>query len=321
MDKMSLVLDKKGIELSIEGKSLRIDTPGAPLQRVPLGMVGQVVVHGNPMAGAGVWRHLAEEGIPTVIFPGRGRGEAAWIGPGLSGGIQVRIAQFKAGLNPVLTTRACAWLLEKKLKGLEKLAKALERDTTPLQSALQRLDDADSPDSLRGIEGAAARQWFDAMGNLLPEKWQFSGRNRRPPRDPVNALLSLGYTLLFSEIRKTVLERGLDPCLGFLHAPHPGRDSLVLDLMEPFRPGVDAFALNLTDGILTPADFTTGAQEGCRLSKEGRSIFYQAWEEARETWPLFPESTSLATTARNLVNDFVRSWGIPEAGAEGADHG
>ena len=319
MDKMSVVLDKKGITLSLDGKSLRIDCPGEPMQRVPLGMVGQVIAYGNPVVGCNVWRKLSEMGIPALLIPGRGPGEPAWISPGLSTSVMVRITQYRAWMDTTLKPKAVVWILEKKIKGLIGLSDIFRKENGFLQNSLSRLNDTTSIETLRGIEGAAAREWFGIMADVLDKKWKFTGRNRRPPRDPVNALLSLGYTLLVSEIRKAVHNRGLDPCIGFLHTPYPGRESLVLDLAEPFRPGVDAFVLSLVKDILTPDYFTVGKQEGCRLSKDGRGLFYGSWEEWKQNWPYCPSRShknddlpTLQFVARKLVEDFVRSWGLPE---------
>ncbi len=120
------------------------------------------------------------------------------------------------------------------------------------------------------------------------------------------------------EVHKAVLARGLDPGIGFLHTPYPGRDSLVLDIMESLRPGVDAFALALAADRLSPGDFTTGKQEGCRLSKTARGIFYGAWEEFKVNWPFgagnAPENEEngdppdLYRTAKTYINHFVQSW-------------
>lgn len=300
MDQMTVVLDNRNIQVRLDGKSLRIDCPDRPMQRIPLGMVGQVIVYGNIPVDTNVWRVLAENGIGAVIFPARGSGGPAWLGPGISTAVMVRIRQFNAWSDPVLKQATAAWLVTGKLSGMVRLLDTLETRTECqtdsfqtlsgktrqfLNDCLAQVTGDKSVDSLRGIEGIAAREWFGFMAGILPEKWQFSGRNRRPPRDPVNALLSLGYTLLVSEVRKAVHARGLDPCLGFLHSPYPGRESLVLDITEPLRPGVDAFVLALTSGVMDPEDFTASRSEGSRISKEGRGKFYAAWEEWKEQWP------------------------------------
>ena len=219
MDKLSVVLDKKDMMVTMDGKSLRIDSPEGGFQRVPLGMVGQVVVYGNPRVECNVWRKLSENGIPSLLLPARGKGDGAWIMPGISSAVMVRLAQFNAWSDPDIRHRAAAWAVREKFCAMQHLAAILERECPFIKSGLESLDQAGSVDQIRGIEGNAARQWFALMGEILPGKWKFSGRNRRPPKDPVNALLSLGYTLLFGEVGKAVIERGLDPGIGFLHPP------------------------------------------------------------------------------------------------------
>jgi len=114
-----------------------------------------------------------------------------------------------------------------------------------------------------------------------------SGRNRRPPKDPVNALLSLTYTIAMSEMRRAVHQRGLDPCVGFLHSPASGREAMTIDMLELLRPGADAFVLGLLGGNrLTLDHFSASDKNGCRLTKEGRGVYYEAWADYRNFWPL-----------------------------------
>lgn len=135
-----------------------------------------------------------------------------------------------------------------------------------------------------GIEGSAAAAWYSWLGGFLPEPWRFKRRNRRPPRDPVNGLLSLVYTLLAGEVLRATQEQGLDPALGCLHGIAPGRESLILDLMEPSRPSVDLMVIGLPD-ILLPTNFTHSVRNGCRLNKNGRVQFCREWAIARSDWP------------------------------------
>ncbi len=135
-----------------------------------------------------------------------------------------------------------------------------------------------------GLEGSAAAAWYDHLKTHLPDTWNFTGRNRRPPRDPLNALLSLSYTLVANELRRAVHAHGLDPALGFLHQPYPGRESLVLDLLEPLRASADAFALHCLQQ-LTPEQFSYDPQQGCRLNQEGRAHYYGEWASSRLHWP------------------------------------
>jgi len=140
--------------------------------------------------------------------------------------------------------------------------------------------------SITGVEGQLAHAWFSLLSRYLDPQWHFTERNRRPPRDPVNALLSLGYTLTMSEIRQSVIGFGLDPSLGFLHQDYPGRESMALDVTEIFRSAVDCFVLqSLAEGLFSTDSFYYRSVEGCRLSKQARPCFFQAWASYRENWP------------------------------------
>ncbi|PIV87990.1 MAG: CRISPR-associated endonuclease Cas1 [Hydrogenophilales bacterium CG17_big_fil_post_rev_8_21_14_2_50_63_12] len=131
---------------------------------------------------------------------------------------------------------------------------------------------------LRGLEGAAARAYFQGLAALFPPALEFSGRNRRPPRDPVNACLSLGYTLLHFDAVRACHMAGLDPLLGFYHRPSFGRESLASDLIEPLRPHLDRQVWRLfRDRTLREDHFTRDGQ-ACLLGKAGRAAFYQDYE-------------------------------------------
>jgi CRISPR-associated protein Cas1 len=131
-----------------------------------------------------------------------------------------------------------------------------------------------------GSEGAAARAYFAAFATAFAPALGFVGRNRRPPRDPVNVCLSIGYTLLHFEALQAAARAGLDPAIGVYHEVKPGRDSLACDLVEPVRAEVDGFVHDLfaTAG-LRPEHFTGGGGAPCLIGKAGRTLFYRAYEE------------------------------------------
>ena len=166
-----------------------------------------------------------------------------------------------------------------------------ERD---LQSAITRLEQAIAPinttqsiDSLRGLEGSGSAAYFGRFGQLLrAEGFQFESRRRRPPTDPVNALLSFGYTLLLHDIQSAVNIVGFDPYLGYLHTQRYGRPSLALDLMEEFRPlVVDAMVLSaINRRTLRPEDFATEPlSKAVSLSDEGRRAFLRLYEQKKQS--------------------------------------
>jgi len=340
MEKMTLILDRRDTTVVLDGKSLKIKQADAAMQRIPLGMVGQVIVYGSPQVSCDVWRALSELGVAAVLLPSRGTGAAAWLGSGISTSIMVRIKQYQAWNDPDIKPRVVSWLLQGKIAGVSallnslihkesngffqritqgpkitaKLAKEGQKSNGVLKKCLKQLNSPKSIESFRGVEGAAAKEWFGFLAAFLSKKWKFKGRNRRPPKDPVNALLSLSYTLLMSEIRKEVNIRGLDPALGFLHSPYPGRESLILDIAEPLRPGVDAFVLSIIEE-LTPEHFTISGTDGCRISKEGRKLYYFAWEEWKNKWPILDltsegefETQTLKFYCTKMIENMIGLW-------------
>ena len=151
-----------------------------------------------------------------------------------------------------------------------------------------RLDAHATVEALRGCEGAAAALYFDAYQQLFAPAWGFVERNRRPPRDPVNVLLSLSYTLLHGIVAKAVQHGGLDPQLGVLHEVAYGRDSLVCDLMEMLRSDVEWWVWRLcASETMRVEDFSMSDAEGhlpCALGKAGRARFYQEFAAIQDVW-------------------------------------
>jgi CRISPR-associated protein Cas1 len=135
-----------------------------------------------------------------------------------------------------------------------------------------------SLDSLRGVEGAAQAGYFRAYTSLFPEALGFHGRNRRPPRDAVNACLSLGYTLVHFEAVRAAHSAGLDPHLGVFHELAFGRESLACDLIEPARPAVDAWVWELFRTRALRVEHFTVDKGACLLEKTGRARFYERFE-------------------------------------------
>jgi CRISP-associated protein Cas1 len=305
-----LVIDHRETQLTLDGRALKVTTPGVKPRHVPLGLLGLVVVHGRPLVGCDVWRALAERQIPAVLQPARGQGASAWMGAALGSTIALRTAQHRAADRPecclsiarrLVTAKVAAQArAAEQLAVPDKLAEARQTLRQIQDDILSRIAQAQTIPELMGREGAAAAAWFRWLAAWLPPAWGFQGRQRRPPRDPVNALLSLGYTLLGGDMLGAVQQQGLDPARGLLHSLVPGRESLVLDLIEPLRASVDLMILGLLDRVLTPADFTHSPDDGCRLDKDARGRFYQAWALARQDWPNLLPTTS-RQTPRNPI--------------------
>ena len=156
--------------------------------------------------------------------------------------------------------------------------------TNFLSQASKNGSDQPSLDSLRGHEGAAARAYFAGLAGVMPPALQFSGRNRRPPRDPVNACLSLGYTLLHAQAVQACTTAGLDPLLGFYHRPAFGRESLASDLIEPLRPALDLWVWELLRSRTLREEHFSHDKGACLLGKTGRQTFYADWEIHSKPW-------------------------------------
>ncbi len=162
-------------------------------------------------------------------------------------------------------------------------------------SAQNKINHAFDNATLMGIEGSVSKNYLAQWRTLWDNAWGFKERNRRPPRDPVNALLSLGYTLAGNSVGHLASRYGLDLALGFLHIPSRNRPSLALDVLEPVRPWVDHWLWQkVQDGLLTPKHFYQTKDNGCRLDKQGRNLFFTTWYDDAEPYLRKPIRDSLA---------------------------
>lgn len=175
-----------------------------------------------------------------------------------------------------------------------------------------KLESSEVPEELRGFEGIASRIYFEAFGELFDaHRWDWQGRNRRPPMDPVNSMLSYGYAFLEREVREAVAGARLDPRIGFFHSNNGRKDSLIFDLMEMFRQNViDKFVLKvLHRNILSPIDFNMDEELGCRLSDAARRKWIESYEAymAKSRKMLLEESWR--QHIRQQVKDFAElAW-------------
>ena len=286
----SLYVDGGVDEIRADGRTLALYRSGRLEGRVPVVPLERVVIAGNVRLEARVLHVLAGHGVAVHFVSSRqGRWKAGVYGPE-HGNVQVRVAQVRAHLDPersaVLARRFVASKLERQVENLEAwleldpaVRKPLADARSGLATALERVPAADL-ETLRGLEGASARAYFRAIAAVLPDELGFSGRNRRPPRDPVNALLSLAYTLVHSEMSALVRTAGLDPAVGFLHALDYGRESLACDLVEPERPRVDRWVVGLfRKGAFRGRDFSrAGGRAGCWMAPSARRRFYPEYE-------------------------------------------
>lgn len=189
-----------------------------------------------------------------------------------------RLALARAFVAAKLESAANVLALAKSnIPGSELLGRGIDQ----VRDALAKVADAPDAASLLGIEGTGARAYFDALAGAFRRDIRFDGRERRPPPDPANALLSFAYTLLAGWVTGALYGRGFDVAIGFYHEPRSGRPSLAIDLMEELRHGVaDRFVLRVCNlGILKPDDFEPDAERegGVRLTADARRTFFRHW--------------------------------------------
>jgi CRISPR-associated protein Cas1 len=296
----TLYATTEGASLRKDGENLVAEFDGVERGRVPLHMLGAVVVFGGifispPLIGA-----LARAGITLVLLDRQGRFEARIEGP-VSGNVLLRRAQYRASEQPDEIVRS---IVSAKIANQRAVLQRALRDhgeqmaadrRAVVEAAIERLKRIlrrvafmhEGADVMRGAEGEAAYGYFAVFGDLIraPDPdIRFAGRSRRPPLDPVNALLSFLYTLLTHDCRSAAESAGLDPAVGFLHRDRPGRPSLALDLMEELRPVLaDRLALSLINRRqLRSADFETREGGAVMLSDSARKTVLTAWQERKK---------------------------------------
>jgi CRISPR-associated protein Cas1 len=245
---------------------------------VPAQTIEQVVLMGNPQVTGDALVYALELGMPVhylSIF-GKYLGSAL---PGYSRNGSLRLAQYALYSNEQERLTLVKSIVAAKIQNQYAVLYRHGQHDNPLKTRKKEVKEQSTLDQVRGIEGLAAREYFACFPQMLGEQWSFSGRNRRPPTDPVNALLSFGYGLLRVQVTAAVHIAGLDPYVGYLHEPNRGQPAMVLDLMEEFRALVaDNVVLSvLNKGEIKPDDFTESLG-AYRLSESGRKTFLEAFE-------------------------------------------
>jgi len=301
----TLYIDRQGSQLSTQNGVLHISTPdGSTHRRLPLKYLRRVVLRTDTQLSSKALCALAEEGVHLIALGGRGGQQVAQISGSGHNDARRRWQQVLALSQPDTCAQLAQALVHSKVKRqrttLAQLASARPDLRKPLHDGQQRLgriqqtlqtpatdtpaNTTDTPrqrlDRIRGLEGAAAAHYFEAYFQAFAPALGATSRNRRPPRDPVNALLSLSYTLLYGQASAACWAAGLDPALGALHTLSHNRAALACDLMEPYRPQIDHWVWQrFQQDELRAEHFGRDGSGACLLGKAGRGIFYAAWEQ------------------------------------------
>jgi len=286
-----------GYSIHKNGERLEVSKEGEVVQSLPLRDVSQLSLYGTTYITMPVLREMMQRGIPVCYFSHGG-----WF-YGYSAGmthknVELRILQYRTAFDPGASLRLARGFIRGKIRNSRTILRRND-DAVPrkvlnqLKHLAEDVENVNSFERLLGMEGAAAQIYFSRFDNLLKRKsaFSFKNRNKRPPRDPVNAVLSYLYGVLSKELFVTLLVIGFDPYLGFYHQPKYGRPALALDMMEEFRPLIaDSVALSLfNNGQLVKKDFIIN-RLGVTLKAHAKKRVIRGYERrinTKITHPLF----------------------------------
>lgn len=280
-----------------EGETVVVEKEKQVLLRLPIHTLQGIITFGNVMTSPFLLNLCAERGVCVSYMSESGRFLARVTGP-VSGNVLLRLAQMRAYEDKEKKGEIARSFVVGKLLNARNVIMRRMRDhgeSDTLRDAAEKHADVirrvrDSPpdaERLRGLEGEAGTAYFGCFNELLvaqKEDFAISGRNRRPPTDPTNALLSYLYTLLAHDCRGALEGVGLDPQIGFLHEVRSGRPGLALDLMEEFRTVLaDRVALSLVNmRQVGPRDFKTTESGAVEMKEETRKTILQAWQKKKQ---------------------------------------
>ena len=299
-----------------DGENVVVQVDKKEQGRVPVHLLGGIVCFGAVGVTPALMGHCATRGVCMSILSRNGR-FLARIEGAVSGNVLLRRAQYRTTDDADRTARLASHLVTGKLLNQRTVVRRALRDhgtstsaevrdrlnacERRLSDAARRVGKTTGTDVIRGIEGEAARNYYAVFGDLMraedPE-FTFTGRSRRPPLDPANALLSFLYTLLVHDCRSALETVGLDPAVGYLHRERPGRPSLALDLMEELRPVLaDRVALSLINRRQVQGrDFETAVSGAVTMKDGARKTVLVAYQERKKDelgHPFLKEKTTL----------------------------
>lgn len=274
-------LTESDLTIGVSGGQLIARRKDGPEQRWPLAPLAALVLLGRQRLTSGALQALLAAGVPVHVADNRGHWLGAttpWPQPD---DIDLWIAQRQRCADPAFALDCARATIAARIRHQREALRRRLSGSAPaireLDAALQRAERSDSLDALRGHEGTAARTYFGALREFVPAEFGFEGRDKRPPRDPYNALLSLGAVILHTHVDLILRARGLLPTVGFMHQPHGRHATLASDLMEPVRHRVERLALSLLRrGQLPAADFEREASGAVRLRISAKRRYIEA---------------------------------------------
>jgi len=309
----TLFVTTQGSYLRKDGLTVDVRVEKQTRLRVPLHNLSSIVCFGRVSLSPALMGTCAESGIAISFLKTNGRFLARVIGPA-SGNVLLRRAQYRMSDNPERCLDVSKSIVIGKIANCRTVLRRAARDTNDsarsesltrggdrLTTSLTAVDKSTEQNQLRGIEGDAASVYFAAFNSMLTNhapEFAFTSRSRRPPLDPINALMSFAYTLLTHDVRSACDAVGLDSQVGFLHRDRPGRPGMALDLMEEFRPVLaDRMVLSLVNRQQIQArDFVQRESGAVLLNDAGRKVFLSSWQHRKQetiTHPFLGEKTTV----------------------------
>ena len=330
----TLFVLSEGSYLSLDGENVLISKEKKQIARFPLHTLEGIISFSYAGASPALMGACAQRNVDLAFFAPRGKFLARAIGE-TKGNVLLRQQQFRISDDPANSCQYskgfllgkvynARWVLERATRDHPQRVPVdeLKKISGQLATALTNIENAETSEELRGIEGEAAKLYFSGFDNLILQQrktFAFTRRSRRPPLDPVNALLSFAYTLLARDCAAALEGVGLDPYVGFLHRPRPGRTSLALDLMEELRSVyADRFVVTcINQKIILPKHCEKQESTAVLLTEEGRRAFLEAWQTRKQQmiqhpflkekipWGLVPYVQALLL-ARTIRGDLER---------------
>ena len=296
----TLVVTQQGAKLHLDGQRLQIrDRTGSVLKEVPLLHLEEILLFGSVELSSSVMQHALASDLPVILLTREGRFKGK-LNPLNLKDARLRQLQYQGAGDPAFRLRLAQAFVGAKLENSRVLlrrrvaggAAGADKALHGIRLMIDRLPRCQEIAEVMGTEGMAARYYFEGLRHCLRQDLGFEKRVRRPPTDPVNALLSFGYTILTGWVLSDILRAGLDPHIGNLHELSPGRPSLALDLMEECRPlVVDITLIGLVNRLeLTPRDFFHTEESGIRMTERALGRYMEALKCRGQVTILHPDS-------------------------------
>lgn len=288
--------------LSKDGENVVVSVNQQEVFRISVLNIEAIVTFGYMGASPGLMKLCADRGIGLTFLSPHGRFISRIQGQ-VRGNVLLRKAQYALSDDESVSTELAKICIAGKIQNYRSILRRYERDygqNADIEAAVAEMDRAKrhvlcatTKEQVRGLEGDAAGCYFSVFPQLIinqKEDFSFDGRNRRPPKDAVNAMLSLAYTLLANDVASALETVGLDPYVGFLHTMRPGRASLALDLVEELRAYLgDRFVLSLINRKqISASDFLYQGERGVVLTDNGRKTFLTAWQTRKKEMVTHP---------------------------------